>query len=76
MIKRLFITACSFLAAGGLLSTSGLAAEGFAMTLEGDILSGAIDSIDAEGMVKVGDQTAELEALLSAEDYQQQCDDE
>ncbi|MFT4548286.1 MAG: hypothetical protein ACI9UA_003605 [Pseudoalteromonas tetraodonis] len=64
MIKRFLITACSFAAVGGLLISPSLrAAEGFAMTLEGETLKGEIRSIGKDGQVNIGDQKIELEAL-------------
>ena len=39
------------------------AADGFAMTLEGETLSGSVDSIDGAGRVGIGGQMVDLEAL-------------
>jgi len=50
----------------GLALITGLparAADGFAMTLEGETLVGAVESIDPDGRVKIGPNTSELEAL-------------
>jgi len=54
------------LLATGLLSSSSLLAvarDGFAMTLEGEILQGAIESIDGSGRVSMGGRLVDLEAL-------------
>lgn len=45
------------------LNSPAQGATGHAMTLEGETLTGTVDSIDASGMVKIGDATADLEAL-------------
>lgn len=63
MIRKLTLTACSLLAAGGLLSTPAPGADGYAMTLDGEILSGTTHSIGPSGEVKIGEELSELEAL-------------
>ena len=66
MKTKSFLSACGLIAAGALLFTSAGpagAAQGHALTLEGDTVEGAATAISADGKVTIGGKTAELESL-------------
>jgi hypothetical protein len=64
-MRAIFLSAAGFLAfgIGSFTVPSAAAAEGLAMTLEGETLVGTIESIDRSGRVKIGSHLTELEAL-------------